>query len=45
MPLRVELFVAALALMHPGTITDLIGLALGVPIYVWQRLHPRKIPA
>jgi TRAP transporter 4TM/12TM fusion protein len=39
MPLRVLLFCAALGLLHPGTITDLIGLAIGVPIYLWQRLR------
>jgi TRAP transporter 4TM/12TM fusion protein len=44
MPLRVALFVAALCLIHPGTVTDLIGLALGVPIYLWQRLR-RRAPA
>lgn len=39
-PLRVLLFVAALCLIHPGTVTDIIGLAIGVPIYAWQ--HRRK---
>lgn len=42
MPLRVLMFVAALCLMHPGTITDIIGLAVGVPIYLIQRLRNRK---
>lgn len=42
MPLRVMLFGAALCLMHPGTITDMIGLAVGVPIYLWQRLQLRR---
>ncbi len=42
MPLRVVLFGAALCLMHPGTITDMIGLAAGVPIYLWQRLQLRR---
>lgn len=37
--LRVPLFGAALALIHPGSITDLIGLAIGVPIYLWARLR------
>jgi TRAP transporter 4TM/12TM fusion protein len=37
LPLRVVLFVAALCLIHPGTVTDLIGLALGAPLYAWQR--------
>jgi TRAP transporter 4TM/12TM fusion protein len=39
MPLRVLMFGAALCLLHPGSITDLIGLAIGVPIYLWQRLR------
>jgi len=42
MPLRVVLFVAALNLLHPGGLTDFIGLALGAPIYFWQRLRMRK---
>lgn len=41
MPLRVAMFFAALCLIHPGTVTDLIGLALGVPIYLSQRLRHR----
>ncbi len=45
MPLRVVLFGAALCLIHPGTITDLIGLAVGVPIYLWQRLQLRRAAA
>ena len=39
--LRGLLFVAALLLIHPGTITDLFGLAIGVPIYLWQRRATR----
>jgi TRAP-type uncharacterized transport system fused permease subunit len=39
MPLRVVLFGAALGLLHPGSITDLVGLAIGVPIYLWQRFR------
>jgi TRAP transporter 4TM/12TM fusion protein len=42
MPLRVLLFGAAIALMHPGTVTDLIGFAVGAPVYVWQRWHARR---
>lgn len=42
MPLRVAMFGAALCLMHPGTITDMIGLAIGVPVYLWQRLQLRR---
>ncbi len=45
MPLRVLMFVAALCLIHPGTVTDFIGLAVGVPIYLWQRLRFRKAAA
>jgi TRAP transporter 4TM/12TM fusion protein len=41
MLLRVFLFGAALCLLHPGTVTDLIGLAVGLPIYLWQRWHLR----
>lgn len=42
MPLRVVLFAAALCMLHPGAITDIIGLAVGVPIYLWQRLRLRS---
>lgn len=45
MPLRIVMFGAALCLIHPGTITDLIGLAIGVPIYLWQRLQLRRAAA
>lgn len=45
MPLRVVLFGAALCLIHPGTITDTIGLAIGVPIYLWQRARFRAATA
>ena len=45
LPLRVLLGLAALGLIHPGTITDLIGLAIGAPIYIWQRLGRRMVPA
>jgi TRAP transporter 4TM/12TM fusion protein len=38
-PLRVLLFGAALCLIHPGTVTDLIGLGVAVLIYLWQRLR------
>lgn len=44
-PLRVALFAAALALMHPGTVTDLIGFAIGAPIYFWQRLKKKTAAA
>ncbi len=41
--LRVLLFAAALMMIHPGTSSDLVGLAIGVPMYLWQRLrvHPK----
>lgn len=45
MPLRVIMFGAALCLIHPGTVTDLIGLAIGAPIYAWQRLRLRQAAA
>jgi len=41
LPLRVVLFAAALMLIHPGTVTDLLGLAIAVPMYLWQRLRAR----
>jgi UPF0716 family protein affecting phage T7 exclusion len=31
-----------LCLIHPGTITDLVGLAIGVPIYLMQRMRLRR---
>jgi TRAP transporter 4TM/12TM fusion protein len=40
-PLRFVLGGAALCLLHPGSISDLAGLAVGVPIYVWQRTRNR----
>ena len=45
LPLRVLLFVAALCLIHPGTITDVIGLAMGIPIYLWQRMQLARAAA
>jgi TRAP transporter 4TM/12TM fusion protein len=45
MPLRVLIFVAALCLIHPGTVTDLIGLGIGVPIYLWQRVRASRAAA
>jgi TRAP transporter 4TM/12TM fusion protein len=45
MPLRIVMFGAAICLIHPGTITDMIGLAIGVPIYLWQRLQLRRTAA
>lgn len=37
--LRPVLFVAALCLITPGTYTDLIGLALGIGVFVYQRIR------
>lgn len=45
MPLRILLFFAALNLLHPGGISDFIGLGIGVPIYLWQRLRLRRAMA
>ena len=45
MALRVILFFAALSLMHPGGITDVLGLGIGLPIYFWQRMRHRAQPA
>lgn len=45
MPLRILLFVAALNLLHPGGITDFIGLGIGLPIYFWQRIRLRRAAA
>lgn len=45
MPLRVVLFGAALSLLHPGGASDFIGLSIGLPIYLWQRLRFRKAAA
>lgn len=42
MPLRVLLFGAALSLMHSGTVSDLIGFGIGVPLYLWQRWQARR---
>ena len=42
LPLRVGMVIAALLCIHPGTVTDLIGLALGGLIYAWQVLHYRR---
>lgn len=45
MALRLVLFGAALCLIHPGTVTDLIGLLVGAPIYAWQRLRTKAVAA
>ncbi len=36
-PLRVVMAIAALCMMHPGGISDLLGLGIGVPVYIYQR--------
>lgn len=41
MALRAVMFGAALCLIVPGTVTDFIGLAIGMPIYLWQRMRFR----
>ncbi len=45
MPVRVVLFGAALSLLHPGGVSDFIGLGIGLPIYLWQRLRLRQAAA
>lgn len=45
MPLRVILFFGALNLLHPGGLSDFIGLGIGLPIYFWQRFRLRKAVA
>jgi len=42
MPLRIILFFGALNLLHPGGLSDFIGLGIGLPIYFWQRFRLRK---
>jgi len=34
--------VAALLCIHPGTVTDVIGIALGAGVYVFQTLRRRR---
>jgi TRAP transporter 4TM/12TM fusion protein len=45
MPLRLAMAVAALSMLHPGSISDLVGLAIGVPIYIYQRMRDSGRPA
>ena len=42
LPLRVVLFFAALCLIVPETITDLVGIVIGGSIYVLQRIKMRQ---
>ncbi len=44
-PLRVLMFVAAILMIHPGTVMDVIGLVIGVPVYLWQRMRQSPQPA
>lgn len=44
LPLRFVLGAAALSLLHPGTYTDMIGLAIGVPMYLYQRARNGNLP-
>jgi TRAP transporter 4TM/12TM fusion protein len=41
LPLRAVMVVAALLCMHPGAITDVIGIALGGAVYAYQILRGR----
>ncbi|MDP1535551.1 MAG: TRAP transporter permease [Burkholderiales bacterium] len=45
MPLRIVMFFAALNLLHPGGASDFIGLGIGLPIYLWQRMRLHRAPA
>lgn len=38
-PLRLACGIAALSLLHPGSSTDLIGFAIGIPVIIWQVLR------
>jgi TRAP transporter 4TM/12TM fusion protein len=40
-PLRAVMIVAALLCMHPGAITDVIGIVLGASVYAYQFLRGR----
>jgi TRAP-type uncharacterized transport system fused permease subunit len=39
LPLRIVMVIAALFCMHPGTVTDVIGIALGGSVYAYQALR------
>ena len=45
MPLRVVMVVAALLCIHPGTVTDVIGIVLGGGVYAFQTLRRRRTAA
>jgi TRAP-type uncharacterized transport system fused permease subunit len=38
MPLRIVMAVAALCMLHPGSISDIVGLGIGIPVYAYQRM-------
>jgi TRAP transporter 4TM/12TM fusion protein len=44
-PLRAVTFVAALCLITPGTVTDLVGLAIGLAVWAYARLVRRRTVA
>ncbi len=44
-PSRAVTFVAALCLITPGTVTDLVGLALGLAVWAYARLARRRTVA
>jgi len=39
LPLRVVMIAAALLCIHPGTVTDLVGVALGAAVYAYQAVR------
>jgi TRAP-type uncharacterized transport system fused permease subunit len=44
LPQRILLVIAALSLIKPGAITDLIGFGLLALVYFWQYVAPHKEP-
>ncbi len=42
LPLRVVMVIAALLCIHPGTVTDVLGIALGGSVYAYQALRLRR---
>jgi TRAP-type uncharacterized transport system fused permease subunit len=44
-PIGPVMFVAAIALIYPGAYSDIVGLAFGVPLYLWQRMRLRTAAA
>jgi hypothetical protein len=37
--------VEALCMLHPGALSDLVGLGIGIPVYAYQRLTGGGSPA